>query len=127
MVFFHQEVTFQVMYCFLYCRYEEALSKLKQALKTESRIPSLAGTLRRQMCHCHLKVNVKLLGDYSLNLFSRPLLDLGVIFKGKLNAGHSYPLGHKSDQHQFSPNNICRSSRVKVMIIIKLITQGRIL
>ena len=115
------------MYCLFYCRYEEALSKLKQALKTESRIPSLVGTLRRQMCHCHLKVNVKLLGDYSLNLFSRPLLDLGVIFKGKLNAVHSYPLGHKSDQHQFSPNNISRSSRVKVMRITKLITKGRTL
>lgn len=36
--------------------YEEALSKLKQALKTESRIPSLVGALRRQMCHCHLKL-----------------------------------------------------------------------
>ena len=127
MVFHHQEVTFQVMYCLLYCRYEEALSKLKQALKTESRIPSLAGTLRRQMCHCHLKVNVKLLGDYSLNLFSRPLLDLGGYFKGKLNAVHSCPLGHKSDQHQFSPNNISRSSKIKVMRITKLITKGRML
>ena len=67
------------MYCLFYCRYEEALSKLKQALKTESRIPSLVGALRRQMCHCHLKVNVKLLGDYSVNLFSRPFLDLGEV------------------------------------------------
>ena len=31
------------------------------------------------------------------------------------------PLGPKSDQHQFSPNNISRSSRVKVMRITKLI------
>ena len=33
------------------------------------------------------------------------------------------PLGPKSDQHQFSPNNISRSSRVKVMRISKLITK----
>ena len=33
----------------------------------------------------------------------------------------------KSDQHQFSPNNISRSSRVKVMRITKLITKGRML
>ena len=36
-----------------------------------------------------------------------------------------HPLGYKSDQHQFSPNNISRSSRVKVMRITKLITNGR--
>ena len=27
------------------------------------------------------------------------------------------PLGHKSDQHKLSPNNISRSTRVKVMRI----------
>ena len=37
------------------------------------------------------------------------------------------PLGLKSDHHQFSPNNISRSSRVKVMRITKLITKGRTL
>ena len=37
------------------------------------------------------------------------------------------PLGPKSDQHQFSPNNIRRSSRVKFMRITKLITTGRML
>ena len=37
------------------------------------------------------------------------------------------PLGPKSDQHQFSPNNISRSSRVKVMRIAKLIIKGRML
>ena len=37
------------------------------------------------------------------------------------------PLGPTSDQHQFSPNNISRSSRVKVMRITKLITKGRML
>ena len=37
------------------------------------------------------------------------------------------PLGSKSGQHQFSPNNISRSSRVKVMRITKLITKGRML
>ena len=35
--------------------------------------------------------------------------------------------GSKSDQHQFSPNNISRSSRVKVMRITELITSERIL
>ena len=34
-------------------------------------------------------------------------------------------LGPKSDQHQFSANNISRSSRVKVMRITKLTTKGR--
>ena len=33
-------------------------------------------------------------------------------------------LGPKSDQHQFSPNNISRSTGVKVMRITKLITKG---
>ena len=37
------------------------------------------------------------------------------------------PLGPTSDQHQFSPNIISRSSRVKVMRITKLITKGRTL
>ena len=40
---------------------------------------------------------------------------------------HFNPLGTKSDQHQFSPSNISRTSRVKVMRITKLITKGRIL
>ena len=35
------------------------------------------------------------------------------------------PLGQKSDQHQFSPNKISRSSRVKVMRITNFITEGR--
>ena len=34
-------------------------------------------------------------------------------------------LGPKSDQHQFSPNNVSRSLRVKVMRITKFITKGR--
>ena len=38
-----------------------------------------------------------------------------------------HPLGPKIDQHQFSPKNISRSSRVKVMRITKLITKGRML
>lgn len=37
--------------------YEEAESKLKQALKTESKIPSLVGKARRQLCHCYLKLD----------------------------------------------------------------------
>ena len=35
------------------------------------------------------------------------------------------PLGPKSDQYQFSPNDIVRSSRVKVMRITKLIINGK--
>ena len=55
---------------FLYfCSYEDALSKLKQALKTESQVPSLLNKIRRQMCHCYLKVNVYcLFGSDSRNL-----------------------------------------------------------
>ena len=37
------------------------------------------------------------------------------------------PLGPKSVQHQFSPNNISRSTRLKVMRITKLITKARLL
>ena len=37
------------------------------------------------------------------------------------------PLGPKSDQHQLSPNSINRSVRVKVMRIVKLITEERTL
>jgi len=36
--------------------YDEALSKLKQALKTESQVTSLLNKAKRQMCHCHLKL-----------------------------------------------------------------------
>ena len=39
--------------------------------------------------------------------------------------GHALnPLGPKSVQHQFFPNYISRSSRVKVIRITKLITKG---
>ena len=44
-----------------------------------------------------------------------------------LNINVFNPLGPKSVQHQFSPNNISRSTRVKVMRITKLMTKGRIL
>ena len=37
------------------------------------------------------------------------------------------PLGPKNVQHQFSPNNISRSTRIKVMRITKLITKERML
>ena len=37
------------------------------------------------------------------------------------------PLGPKSDQHQYPPNNVSTSSRVNVMRITKLITKGRAL
>ena len=38
-------------------RYEDAVSKLKQALKTESKILPLVGKARRQLCHCFVKVS----------------------------------------------------------------------
>ena len=37
------------------------------------------------------------------------------------------PFGPKGDQHEFSPDNISRSSRVKAMRITKLMTKGRML
>ena len=60
----------------LHSRYEEAISKLKLALKTESKIPSLAAKARRQLCHCHLKVrSVKVLFSLFINrtVFARIL------------------------------------------------------
>ena len=44
-----------------------------------------------------------------------------------LNINVFKPLGPKSVQHQVSPNNISRSTRVKVMRITKLMTTGKIL
>ena len=44
-----------------------------------------------------------------------------------LNINAFKPLGPKSVQHQFSPNNISRSTRVKVMRITKLMTKGKTL
>ena len=43
----------------------------------------------------------------------------------KENYDEVNPLGPKSDQHQFSPNYISKSSRIKVVRITKLITKGR--
>ena len=44
-----------------------------------------------------------------------------------LNINVFKPLGPKSVQHQFSPNNISRSTRVEVMRITKLMTKGKML
>ena len=41
------------------------------------------------------------------------------------NCGYVNP--PKNDQHQFSPNNISRSTRVQAMRITKLITKGAML
>ena len=41
---------------FVDCRYQEAINKLKQALKTESKLAPLVIKARRQLCHCHVKV-----------------------------------------------------------------------
>ena len=43
---------------------------------------------------------------------------------GRTNTQDLNPLAPKRDQHQFSPNNIGRWTRVKVMRITKLITKG---
>ena len=50
-----------------------------------------------------------------------------VLMFQKKKAMHLSPLGPKSDQQQFSPNNISKSSRVKVMRISKMITKGKML
>ena len=61
-----------------------------------------------------------------LNFGSKICSNLVFMFQRK-KAMHLSPLHPKSDQHQFSPNNISRSSRVKVMRITKLITKGKML
>ena len=47
-----------------------------------------------------------------------------LLLAGKVTVNN---FGPKSDQHQFSPNNISRLSRVKIMRITKLMTKGRML
>ena len=50
-----------------------------------------------------------------------------VLMFQRKKARHLSPLCPKSDQHQFSPNNISSSSRVKVMRISKMFTKGKML
>ena len=50
-----------------------------------------------------------------------------MVYRDTYTYGEFNPLGPKSDQYEFSPNNISRQSRVKVMRITKLITKGRML
>ena len=57
------------------------------------------------------------------NIFGKVVYKMNCLV---LNKGIN-TLGPKSDQHQFSPNNISRSLRVKVMRFTQLITKGRIL
>ena len=61
-----------------------------------------------------------------LNFGSKICTNPVLMFQRK-KAMHLSPLGPKSDQQQFSPNIIGRSSRVKVMRISKMITKGKML
>ena len=61
-----------------------------------------------------------------LNFGSKICTNPVLMFQRK-KAMHLSSLGSKSDQHQFSPNNISKSSRVKVMRIGKMITKGKML
>ena len=61
-----------------------------------------------------------------LNFGSKICTNPVLMFQRK-KAMHVSSLGPKSDQHQFSPNNISKSSRVKVMRIGKMITKGKML
>ena len=61
-----------------------------------------------------------------LNSGSKICMKPVLMFQRK-KAMHLNPLGPKSDQQQFSPNNIRKSSRVKVMRISKMITKGKML
>ena len=66
---------------------------------------------------------------YLLTMFLSIVFQSNRLYKCKETTQYQFyrvnPLGPKSVQHQFSPNNISRSSRVKVMRITKLITKGR--
>ena len=68
--------------------------------------------------YCFGKSLEKVLNSGS-SICTKPLL----MFQKK-KAMHLSP---KSDQQQFSPNNISKSSRVKVMRISKMITKGKML
>ena len=61
-----------------------------------------------------------------LNFGSKICTNPVLMFQRK-KAMHLSPLGPKSDHQQFPPNNIGRSSRVKVMRISKMITKGKML
>ena len=71
--------------------------------------------------YCFGKSLEKVLNSGS-KICTKPVL----MFQRK-KAMHLNPLGPKSDQQQFSPNNIRKSSRVKVMRISKMITKGKML
>ena len=71
--------------------------------------------------YCYGKSPEKVL-NFGSKICTNPVL----MFQRK-KAMHLSPVGPKSDQHQFSPNNISKSSRVKVMRIGKMITKGKML
>ena len=80
----------------------------------------------------HVKEPFSLVVSSSYRYFSSPALRVSIYesfhcYVISIFFLHFNPLGTKSDQHQFSPSNISRTSRVKVMRITKLITKGRIL
>ena len=69
--------------------------------------------------YCFGKSPEKVL-NFGSKIYTNPVL----MFQRK-KAMHLSPLHSKSDQHQFSPNNISSSSRVKVMRISKMFTKGK--
>ena len=92
------------------------------------------------LCYLNLSIPLRIKEHYSSNLCKKTTNSriLVVVVKWRHRAivllqitkviiDDINPLGPKSVQHQFSPNNISRSTRVKVMRINKLMTKGRIL
>ena len=71
--------------------------------------------------YCFRKSQEKVL-NFGQKVCTNPVL----MFQRK-KAMHLSPLRPKSDQLQFSPNNISSSSRVKVMRISKMFTKGKML
>ena len=65
-----------------------------------------------------LQLHVPELFQFALSFF----IKIEIIPQSSLN-----PLGPNSVQHQFSPNNISRSTKVKVIRITELMTKARIL
>ena len=92
------------------------------------------------LCYLNLSIPLRIKEHYSSNLCKKTTNSriLVVVVKWRHRAivlsqntkviiDDINPIGPKSVQHQFSPNNISRSKRVKVMRINKLMTKGRIL
>ena len=115
--FFEQLFTFKYLTSFWICQYSDGRSALDSCrLSWFSSSSSLSEELSEK--------------SSSISPFVWERTDTLPAFPASLKKQISnkiHPLGPKSDQHQFSPNNISRSSRVKVMRITSLITKRRTL